>query len=46
MLKHPVNAHLDYILKVHLPSETHIVVAGADDIVINGFIMLLLDLLG
>jgi hypothetical protein len=44
MLLHPMDAHLNGILKVHLPSETHIAVAKADDVVIDGLVALLSNL--
>ena len=44
MLLHPMDAHLNGILEVHLPGETHITIAEADDVVINGLISLLSDL--
>ena len=44
MLLHPMDAHLNGILEMHLPGETHITIAEADDVVINGLVSSLSDL--
>ena len=44
MLLHPMDAHLNGILEVHLPGETHITIAETDDVVINGLVSSLSDL--
>ena len=44
MLLHPMDAHLDGILEVHLSSEAHIAVAEPDNVVIDGLVSSLSNL--
>jgi hypothetical protein len=39
-----MDTHLDGVLKVHLPSETHVAVAEADDVLVDGLFSTLSDL--
>jgi hypothetical protein len=44
MLQHSVDAYPDGVFNVHLPGETHVAIAEANDVVVDSFITSLLHL--